>query len=67
MNYSVNITDLAEEDILAAVKYISDRLKNPKVANNLLDEIEQHENILEETPNILPKKELDIYDSVSYT
>jgi len=35
MNYSINITDLAEEDILAAVKYISSALKNPIAANNL--------------------------------
>jgi len=54
MNYSVNITDLAEEDILATVKYISNVLKNPIAANNLLDEIEKHEKILEETPNIYP-------------
>ena len=54
MNYSVNITDLAEEDILATVKYISNALKNPIVANNLLDEIEKHEKKLEEMPNIYP-------------
>jgi plasmid stabilization system protein ParE len=52
--YSVNITDLAEEDILSTVKYISYELKAPKAANNLLDEIEKHENILEKTPNIYP-------------
>jgi len=54
MNYSLNITDLAEEDILATVRYISNALKNPIAANNLLDEIELHEKILEETPNIYP-------------
>ena len=54
MNYSVNIKDLAEEDILATLKYISNVLKNPIAANNLLDEIEKHEKILEETPNIYP-------------
>jgi len=54
MNYSVNITDLAEEDILVTVKYISGVLKNPIAANNLLDEIERHEKILEEMPNIYP-------------
>jgi plasmid stabilization system protein ParE len=52
MNYFVNITDLAEEDILATVKYISYDLKNPIAANNLLDEIERHEIILGETPYI---------------
>ena len=54
MNYSLNITDLAEEDILATVKYISGALKNPIAANNLLDEIEEYEKILEDTPNIFP-------------
>jgi len=34
MIYSINITDLAEEDILATVKYISNALKNPIAANN---------------------------------
>jgi plasmid stabilization system protein ParE len=52
MNYSVNITDLAEEDILTTVKYISDVLKNPVAANNLLDKIERHEKMLEGTPDI---------------
>ena len=53
--YSVNITDIAEEEILSTVKYISGELKAPKAANNLLDEIEKHEKILEKTPNIYPK------------
>ena len=52
MSYSLNITDIAEEDILATVKYIADILKNPIAANNLLDEIERHEKILEDTPGI---------------
>jgi len=54
MSYSINITDLAEEDILATVRYIANTLKNPVAANNLLDEIERHEKILEDTPNIYP-------------
>ena len=54
MNYSVNITALAEEDILATVKYISDVLKNPIAAHNLLDEIERYEKILGDTPAIYP-------------
>ena len=52
--YSLNITDIAEEDILNTVKYIADVLKAPIAANNLLDEIERHEKILENTPNIYP-------------
>jgi plasmid stabilization system protein ParE len=52
--YLLNITDIAEEDILNTVKYIADVLKAPTAANNLLDEIEKHEKILESTPNIYP-------------
>ena len=52
--YSLNITDIAEEDILNTIIYIADVLKAPTAANNLLDEIEKHEEILENTPNIYP-------------
>jgi len=52
--YSINITDIAEEDILNTVKYIADVLKAPIAADNLLDEVERHEEILENTPNIYP-------------
>jgi len=54
MNYFLNITDLAEEDILSTVKYISNDLKNPTAANNLLNEIERHEINLEDNPYIYP-------------
>jgi plasmid stabilization system protein ParE len=54
MNYSLNITDIAEEDILSTIKYIADILKNPVAANNLLNEIEKYEEILENTPDIYP-------------
>ena len=52
--YFLNITDIAEQDILSAIKYISDVLKSPIAANNLLDEIEKYEGILESTPCIYP-------------
>jgi len=52
--YSLNITDVAEEDILSAINYIANVLKAPMAANNLLDEIEMHEEILEKRPNIHP-------------
>ena len=52
--YFVNITDIAEKDILSTAKYISDALKAPKAANNLLDEIEKHEEELEKNPYIYP-------------
>jgi len=54
MKYSLNITDIAEEDILSTVRYIANVLKNSIAANSLLDEIEKHERILEETPGIYP-------------
>jgi len=31
--YFVNITDIAEEDILSTIQYIADDLKAPKAAN----------------------------------
>ena len=52
--YSLNITNAAEEDILNTAKYIADVLKAPMAANNLLDEIDKHEEILKHTPNIYP-------------
>ena len=52
--YVVNITDIAEEEILDTVKYISNELKAPIAANNLLDEIDRHEENLSEIPNIYP-------------
>ena len=52
--YALHITEIAEEDILSAIKYIRSILKAPLAANNLLDEIEKHEAILENTPFIYP-------------
>jgi plasmid stabilization system protein ParE len=52
--YSINITDAAEQDILSTVNYVTDVLKTPIAANSLLDEIEKHERMLEESPVIYP-------------
>jgi len=52
--YVLNITDIAEQDILHTAKYISDVLKSPMAANNLLDEIEKYEEIIQKTPYIYP-------------
>ena len=52
--YSLNITDIAEEDILNTAKYIADVLEAPMAAHSLLNEIERHEEILENNPNIYP-------------
>jgi len=52
--YTLAVTNIAEEDILDTISYIANVLKAPAAANNLLDEIERHEEILENTPNIYP-------------
>ena len=52
--YTLDVTNIAEEDILDTISYIANVLKAPAAANNLLDEIERHEEILENTPNIYP-------------
>jgi len=52
--YSVNITKIAEEDILSAINYIANVLKAPMAANKLLDDIEKQEEVLENMPNIYP-------------
>jgi len=52
--YSLNITNIAEEDILSAINYITNVLNAPMAANNLLDEIEKYEETLEKSPNIYP-------------
>jgi len=52
--YSVNITDLAEEDILTTINYISGELNAPIAANRLLDEIDKHEENLSISPNTYP-------------
>ena len=52
--YFLNITEIAEEDILSVIKYIANVLKAPMAANKLLDDIEKQEGILENTPYIYP-------------
>jgi toxin ParE1/3/4 len=52
--YLLNISEIAEEDILSTVSYIANVLKSPTAANNLLDEIEKYEETLETTPNLFP-------------
>ena len=39
--YKIRYLPLAEEDILSAVAYIADKLKNPKAASDLLDELDK--------------------------
>jgi len=51
MNYEVYITAAAERDILRASYHIEFVLKNPKAADDLLDEAEAQINALAEFPN----------------
>jgi plasmid stabilization system protein ParE len=53
--YFVDITDIAENDILVTVDYIANVLKVPIAANNLLDELEKVEHRLAENPYIYPR------------
>lgn len=46
MNYTVHITATAERDLLKASDYIEFVLKNPKAADDLLDEAESKINSL---------------------
>ena len=39
MSYQLHITSTAEHDIMRAVDYIEFTLKNPQVADNLLDAV----------------------------
>ena len=53
-DYFVNITDIAEDDIISSIEYITNILGMPMAADNLLSEIEKKEKILEKTPEIYP-------------
>ena len=46
MSYHLHITSIAERDISQAADYIEFVLKNPKAADNLLDETDQKINAL---------------------
>lgn len=50
MNYDIHITNAARRDLLNAVDYIEFVLKNPKAADELLDEIEKRINSLADFP-----------------
>ncbi len=39
MNYQIHITSMAERDIMRAMDYIEFNLKNPDVADNLVDAV----------------------------
>jgi plasmid stabilization system protein ParE len=48
--YTIKITRIADEDLLDVLRYISEKLKSPIAASNLLDLIEQKMAILEDSP-----------------
>ena len=50
MNYDIRITHAAERDMLNAADHIEFVLKNPKAANDLLDETEKQINSLRNFP-----------------
>lgn len=50
MNYDIHITNAARRDLLNAVDYIEFVLKNPKAADELLDEAEKRINSLADFP-----------------
>ncbi|HCM27581.1 MAG TPA: type II toxin-antitoxin system RelE/ParE family toxin [Treponema sp.] len=52
--YRVDFTEPAEEDLLAALRYISDVLKAPGAASKLLSETEQQLKVLESLPRSCP-------------
>jgi toxin ParE1/3/4 len=48
--YSVSFTEPAEEDLLSSLRYISDVLKAPTAAHQLLLDIEEKVKVLETAP-----------------
>lgn len=54
MNYSINITRSAEQDLNEAVDYIEYVLKNPTAADDLLENVLKNLYPLENNPYIYP-------------
>ena len=50
MNYTISITAAAERDLIRAADHIEFVLKNPKAADDLLDEAEKRINSLSDFP-----------------
>jgi plasmid stabilization system protein ParE len=50
MNYNIHITAAAERDLIRAADHIEFVLKNPKAADDLLDEAEKQINSLSDFP-----------------
>jgi toxin ParE1/3/4 len=52
--YKIQFTEPAEEDLISALRYISDVLKAPAAAQKLLTEIEEQLKVLENMPFSCP-------------
>jgi plasmid stabilization system protein ParE len=50
MSYNIHITATAERDLIRAADHIEFVLKNPKAADDLLDEAEKQINLLSDYP-----------------
>jgi plasmid stabilization system protein ParE len=50
MSYNIHITAAAERDLIRAADHIEFVLKNPKAADDLLDEVEKQINSLSDFP-----------------
>jgi plasmid stabilization system protein ParE len=50
MSYDIHITSAAERDLIRAADHIEFNLKNPKAADDLLDEAEKQINSLSDFP-----------------
>lgn len=48
--FKIHFSDPAEKDLLAIIQYISEALKSPSAARQLLLEIEQQIKVLEDMP-----------------
>ena len=46
MNYKINITSIAEQDIDSIVFYLLEHLKNKQAARKFLDDIDDAKNLL---------------------
>lgn len=50
MNYNIHITSAAERNLIRAADHIEFVLKNPKVADDLIDEVEKQVHSLSDIP-----------------
>ena len=66
MAYNVRIMEKAEEDLSEIVDYISDTLKNPKAADNLLIDFFGEKENLADNPYMYPLSDNPVLQSEGY-